>query len=51
MMEIKIPTRREWYPCPYCGQHLLVYTDTAVCSGLYAKCRKCRREVEIKIKK
>ena len=37
MMEIKIPTRREWYPCPYCGQHLLVYTDTAVCSGLYAK--------------
>ena len=42
MMEIKIPTRREWYPCPYCGQHLLVYADTAVC--------KCRREVEIKIK-
>ena len=39
MMEIKIPTRREWYPCPYCGQHLLVYTDTAVCSGLYVKCR------------
>ena len=37
MMEIKIPTRREWYPCPYCGQHLLVYTDTAVCSGLYVK--------------
>ena len=35
MMEIKIPTRREWYPCPYCGQHLLVYADTAVCSGLY----------------
>ena len=30
MMEIKIPTRREWYPCPYCGQHLLVYADTAV---------------------
>lgn len=47
---IKIPTRREWYPCPYCGQHLLVYADTAVCSGLYVKCRKCRREVEIKIK-
>ena len=51
MMEIKIPTRREWYSCPYCGQNLLVYVDTAVCSGLYVKCRKCRWEVEIKIKK
>lgn len=37
MMEIKIPTRREWYPCPYCGQHLLVYADTAVCSGTVYK--------------
>ena len=47
---IKIPTRREWYRCPHCGQKLLVYTDTAECSDLYMKCRKCRKEVEIKIK-
>lgn len=46
---IKIPVKRSWYDCPKCGQHLLIYDDTAKCNGIYVKCKKCGKEVEIKI--
>ena len=46
---IKIPTERKWYRCPYCGKKLLIYEDTAKCSGVYLNCRECKREINIKI--
>ena len=46
---IRIPTERKWYVCPYCGKHLVVYNDIAVCKGVYIRCKECRKEVEIKI--
>ena len=45
---VKIPTERKWYDCK-CGQHLLIYDDTAKCNGVFVKCKRCRREVEVKI--
>lgn len=45
---IKIPTERKWFDCE-CGQHLLIYDDTAKCMGVFIKCKRCGREVEIKI--
>jgi DNA-directed RNA polymerase subunit RPC12/RpoP len=46
---IKIPTERKWYRCPYCGKKLLIYEDTAKCSGVYLNCRECKREINIKL--
>ena len=46
---LQIPTERKWYDCRKCGQHLLVYDDTAKCRGVYVKCKKCGREEEIRI--
>lgn len=45
----RIPTRRSWYLCPVCGQKLLIYDDTAKCTHVYLRCKKCGKEVEIKI--
>lgn len=41
--------RTKWYRCPYCGKKLLIYEDTAKCSGVYLNCRECKREINIKI--
>nr|DAP56400.1 MAG TPA: hypothetical protein [Caudoviricetes sp.] len=50
-MNIKaIPFERQWYSCPHCGAHLLIYDNTAYSSGVFLKCKKCGSEVEIKIK-
>lgn len=46
---IKLPIERKWYTCPCCGQHLLIYNDTAKCSGIYLRCKRCGRETEVKI--
>lgn len=48
-----IPTERKWYCCPApdCRQKLLIYDNTALCSGVYIRCKKCGREVEVNIKK
>lgn len=46
---IRIPVERKWYNCDNCGQHLIIYADTAKCSGVFVKCKKCGKEVEIKI--
>lgn len=47
----KISTERKWYECPHCRAHLLIYDNTAKCSGVFFKCKKCGQEVEIKIKR
>lgn len=46
---IQIPTERKWYICPYCGKNLVIHEDTAVCKGVFIRCKECRKEVEIKI--
>ena len=45
----RLPLERKWYDCDKCGQHLLIYEDTAKCSGVFVKCKRCGKEVEIKI--
>ena len=46
---IQIPTERKWYDCDKCGQHLLIYDDSAKCKGVFIKCKQCGKEVEIRI--
>lgn len=46
---IAIPIERKWYACPYCGQRLLIYDDTAKCGGVYLRCKRCGKEAEVKI--
>lgn len=45
----KPPLKRDWYKCPYCGQKLLLYDNTAKSKGIYIKCKKCGKEIEIKV--
>lgn len=46
---IKIPTEKKWYHCPKCGQRILIYQNTAVCAGIFIKCKKCGNNIEVKI--
>ena len=46
---LQIPTERNWYDCDKCGQHLLIYDNTANCRGVFVKCKRFGKEVEIKI--
>lgn len=43
-------SKKNWYVCPYCGKHLLKHTDKAESHGVYIKCKRCGREIEILIK-
>lgn len=45
----QIPTERKWYKCKNCGQNLLIYDDTAKCHGVFVRCKKCGKEIEIRI--
>ena len=45
----KPPLRRDWYCCPYCGAKTMLYDNTARCNGVFLKCKRCRREFEVKI--
>lgn len=45
----KPPIKRMWYQCPHCGKNLIVYDNTAHCSGIFVKCKNCKNEVEIRI--
>lgn len=40
---------RKWYKCPVCGKNLIIYDNTAKCSGVFLKCKECKNEIEIKI--
>ena len=43
---------KKWYECPYCGKRLLKYDEVKARSNdVFIKCRKCKREIEIKIDK
>ena len=47
---IKKPSiERKWFKCPNCGHNIVIYDNTAKCSGVFFKCKKCKKEIEIKI--
>ncbi|MBC5689833.1 hypothetical protein H8S37_13030 [Mediterraneibacter sp. NSJ-55] len=47
----RLPVERKWFCCPYpdCRQNLMIYDNTARCSGVYIRCKKCGREVKVEI--
>ena len=51
MKKIPIPeTERKWLRCPNCGAKTIVYSNNAVCSGVYVMCtRNCKSVFEAKI--
>jgi len=51
MNKIPIPeTERKWLRCPHCGAKTILYSNIAVCSGVYVKCtRGCKSIFEVKI--
>lgn len=40
---------KQWYVCPYCQKKLVLYEPNALCKSVYIKCKKCGKEIEIKI--
>ena len=47
----KPSVKKKWYTCPHCGAKMILYDNTANCSGVFTTCtRGCRSEVEILIK-
>lgn len=49
-MKMNYPAlRREWLVCPYCGQRVAIFENNALCTGVYVRCKRCRREFEIRI--
>ncbi len=41
---------RKWFICPHCGKRLLQYEeDNAKSNGAFVWCKKCKKEIEIKI--
>lgn len=45
----KPPLERKWFKCPHCGKRLVVYDNTAKSNGVFISCKKCKREIEIRI--
>jgi len=45
----KMPVKKEWFKCPYCGKNAVLHDNTAKCRGVYMRCKKCGKEIEIKI--
>ncbi len=42
---------RKWYICPYCKKRIVRYEEGAISKGVFLLCKKCKKEVEIKIYK
>ena len=42
---------KEWYKCPYCQKKLVKYEKDAESKGVFLLCKKCKKEIEIKINK
>lgn len=47
---LHLAPEKEWYECPECGQKLLIYETGAICSGVFIRCKRCKKTVEVKIK-
>ena len=42
---------KKWYVCPYCKKKLIRYGKDARSKGIFLLCKKCKKEIEIKINK
>lgn len=47
--KIVFSTERKWFYCPHCGKKIAIYDNTAKSHGVFIPCKKCGREIEIKI--
>lgn len=41
----------KWYFCPFCNKKIIKYSKDAECKGVFLLCKKCGKQVEIKINK
>ena len=41
----------KWYICPYCKKKIIKYEKDAYSKDVFLLCKKCGKEVEIRIKK
>lgn len=39
----------KWYICPYCNKKIAKYKKDANSNGVFLLCKKCGKEIEIKI--
>ena len=44
-----LPFKRRWAKCPHCGKNIVLFHDSAKCTGVFFKCRQCHKEFELKI--
>lgn len=42
---------KKWYLCPQCKKKLIKYNEGAISKGVFLLCKKCGKEVEIKLNK
>ncbi len=42
---------KKWFICPYCKKKLIKYNEDAYSKGIFFLCKKCKKEIEIKINK
>lgn len=40
---------KKWYFCPYCEKKLIKFNEDAIAKGVFLLCKKCKKEIEIKI--
>ena len=40
---------KKWYICPYCKKKMIKYEKDANSKGVFLLCKKCGKEIEIKI--
>lgn len=42
---------KKWFICPYCEKKLVKYEKDAISKSVFLLCKKCGKEIEIKINK
>ena len=42
---------KKWFLCPYCKKKLIRYDKDAKSKGIFLLCKKCGKEIEIRINK
>ena len=40
---------KKWFLCPYCQKKLIKYDKDSESKGIFLLCKKCGKEVEIRI--
>lgn len=40
---------QRWFLCPYCKKKMIKYNKDAYSKGVFLLCKKCGREIEIRI--